>query len=113
MGEANGKFLVLTPTANLSLAPHMARFEREPPSVADQARYGVRASSSWRPDLANTPASEPSQTLLDSSGALWVSGRQSLLRYRWKDAHSATPMSDSFATTDGLSGEINAFLEGP
>jgi ligand-binding sensor domain-containing protein len=82
IGSANGKFLVLTPTANLSLAPHMARFEREPASVAEQARYGVRATSSWRPDLEHTPASEPFQTLLDSSGTLWVSGRQSLLRYR-------------------------------
>jgi signal transduction histidine kinase len=111
MGEANGRFLVLTPTANLSLAPHMARFERKPSSVADQARYGVRASSSWRPDLDNTPVSEPYQTLLDSSGALWVSGRQSVLRYRWKDRHSSTPISDTFSTADGLSGEINTFLE--
>ena len=111
IGAANGKFLVLTPTANLSLAPHMSRFEREPASVAEQARYGVRATSSWRPDLENTPVNEPFQTLLDSSGALWVSGHQTLLRYRWQDAHSAAPMSDSFSTADGLSGEITAFLE--
>jgi signal transduction histidine kinase len=111
IGEVNGKFLVLTRTANLSLAPHGARFEPEPSSLAEQARYGARAPSSWRPDLDHTSASEPYQTLLDSSGALWVSGRQSLLRYRWKDRHSVTPMSDSFSTADGLSGEINTFLE--
>jgi signal transduction histidine kinase/ligand-binding sensor domain-containing protein len=111
LGEASGKFLVLTPTANLSLAPNAASFEREPQSVAEQARYGVRGSSSWRPDLDHTPAGEPYQTLLDSSGTLWVSGRQSLLRYRWKDQDSATPIGESFSTADGLSGEINTLLE--
>jgi signal transduction histidine kinase/ligand-binding sensor domain-containing protein len=111
MGEANGQFLVLTPTANLSLAPHAARFEREPRSVAEQARYGVRGYSSWRPDLSHTAANEPGQTLIDSAGVLWVSDFQSLVRYRWKDRNSAIPTSDSFSTAEGLSGEVNTFFE--
>lgn len=111
MGEANGKLLVLTPTANFSLAPHATKFDREPLRVAEQARYGARGFSAWRPDLAYTVGSEPYQTLLDSSGALWVSGFQRLVRYRWGAPDSATPVTDTFSTAEGLSGEINTFLE--
>jgi signal transduction histidine kinase/ligand-binding sensor domain-containing protein len=111
LGWVNGQFGVLTRTGTFLYHPDSARFERQPKSQGESARYGIPPGSAWRPDLHDTSEHEPNQTWLDERGSLWLSGLQTLVRYQWNPGATDRPREDRFTTEMGLTGDVTTLLE--
>jgi signal transduction histidine kinase/ligand-binding sensor domain-containing protein len=111
MGAKGGQLVVVTQSAAFSYSAATGRFERRPLVEGDFARYGIPEGSAWRPDLQDTDPSDPGQTMVDRTGALWVSGNDILWRYRWSADRNAPARKDQFAVTGGLTGSALSMLE--
>jgi signal transduction histidine kinase len=110
LGVLGNRFIVLTPTAAFLYESRTGRFEQYPRELGQRARYGIPEHSSWSPDLSSTPEDAPYQTMLDGSGAVWISGMRALVRYRWLPQVSTVPVREAFTTADGLTGDISAIF---
>jgi signal transduction histidine kinase len=111
IGSKDAQFVVVTQSAAYFYSPTTGRLERRAPAAGDAVRYGIPAESAWRPDLADTDPSDPGQTMVDRTGALWVSGNDTLWRHRWPSGTGGLPRKDQFAVTKGLTGSVLSMME--
>jgi signal transduction histidine kinase/ligand-binding sensor domain-containing protein len=103
---------VLTPTTAFARDNTSGQFLQIARSQAVARHFATPVNSAWSPAGGTGDLEyEPSQSMVDSSGAWWHSAPGALARVRWSPGPNSQATEELFTVGDGLSGEVESVLQ--